>query len=212
MTHLQSDETPSPISRPATPVITDDASPSAWVDLAAFDNSDYDAGRGLTVRTLWYFCSLAFVECGWLPVSKFKVWLLRNFGARVGQGVVIKPHVRIKFPWRLSVGDHCWIGQDAWIDNMADVEIGDHVCISQLVYLCTGSHDHRRRAFDLIAKPIRVGNGAWIGARSMILPGVAIGANAIVAGGSVVTRDVPAAVVVAGVPAHTIADRTPPAA
>lgn len=184
----------------------------AWVDLAAFDNSDYYPGRGLLVRTLWYYASLAIFECGWLPVSGAKVWLLRQFGARIGQGVVIKPHVRIKNPWRLTVGDYCWIGQGAWIDNLADVEIGDHVCISQLAYLCTGGHDHRRVTFDLIAKPIRVGHGAWIGARSTVMPGVTIGANSVLAGGSVAVKDVPPGVVAAGVPAKTIAERTRPTA
>ena len=91
--------------------------------------------------------------------------LLRAFGAQIGRGVVIKPDVRIKFPWRLVVGKHTWIGQEAWIDNIAEVTIGSHVCISQGVYLCTGSHDHRKRAFDLIHKPIRVGDGAWLGER-----------------------------------------------
>lgn len=188
------------------------AEAAAWVDLAAFDNSDYDPGRGLLVRTLWYYVSLAVFECGWLPVSGIKVWLLRQFGARIGQGVVIKPHVRIKNPWRLAIGDYCWIGQNVWIDNLADVVIGDHACLSQFVYLCTGSHDHRRVTFDLDAKPICVGSGAWLGARSTVLPGVTIGANAILAGGSVATKDIPPAVVAGGVPAKTIAERSRPTA
>lgn len=184
----------------------------AWVDLAAFDNSDYRPGRSSLVCTAWYFCSLLFLETGWFPVSQLKVWLLRQFGARVGHGVVIKPHVRIKYPWRLTVGDHCWIGQEAWIDNIADVTIGNHVCISQLVYLCTGSHDHRTKTFDLITKPIVVHDGAWLGARCTILPGVTIGANALVAGGSVATKNVEPAAIVAGAPATPIGSRTEPTA
>lgn len=184
----------------------------AWVDLAAFDNPEYDPGRGLLVRTLWYYVSLAIFECGWLPASGLKVWLLRKFGARIGEGVVIKPHVRIKNPWRLAIGDYCWIGQGVWIDNIADVAIGDHACISQLAYLCTGGHDHRRVAFNLIAEPIAVGDGAWVGARSTVLPGVSVGANAILAAGSVATKDVPPATIAGGVPARPIADRERPKA
>lgn len=186
-------------------------STKSWIDLSIYDNSDFDPGRGKFVRTLWYFCSVALFESGWLPVSGLKVRLLRLFGARIGRGVVIKPNVRIKFPWRLSIGDHCWIGQESWLDNMVAVEIGSHVCISQLVYLCTGSHDHRRRTFDLLPSPIRIGDGAWIGARATILPGVTVGPNAIVAGGSVVTKDVDAAQIVGGNPAKEIARREPPA-
>jgi putative colanic acid biosynthesis acetyltransferase WcaF len=184
----------------------------SWTDLARFDNSDFDTGRSLAMRTLWYFCSVAFLEGGWFPFSGLKVKLLRLFGARIGHGVVIKPHVRVKFPWRLTVGDHCWIGQEAWIDNFVEVEIGNHVCISQLVYLCTGSHDHRRQTFDLIPSSIRIGDGAWVGARATLLPGVTVGPNALVAGGSVVVKDVPAGVVVGGNPAREIGRREPPTA
>lgn len=186
-------------------------SSKSWIDLSIYDNSDFDPGRGKFVRTLWYFCSVALFEGGWLPVSGIKIRLLRLFGARIGRGVVIKPNVRIKFPWRLAIGDHCWIGQESWIDNMVAVEIGDHVCISQLVYLCTGSHDHRRRTFDLLPSPIRIGDGAWIGARATLLPGVSVGPNAIVAGGSIVTKDVAPAQIVGGNPAKEIALRAPPA-
>lgn len=184
---------------------------AAWVDLAAFANPEYDPGRGPLMRTVWYYCSLLFFESGWLPISGVKARLLRLFGAQVGAGLVIRPRVRIKYPWRLSVGDHCWIGQGAWIDNIEDVHIGSHVCVSQLVYFCTGSHDYRRRRFDLAARPIVVGDGAWIGARATLLPGVTIGANAIVAGGSVVTKSVDSATIVGGNPAKTIALRDPPA-
>jgi putative colanic acid biosynthesis acetyltransferase WcaF len=184
----------------------------AWVDLSAFDNSDYDPGRGRFTRALWYAVSVVVFESGWFPLSRLKVTLLRLFGAKIGVGVVVKPNVRIKYPWRLTVGDYCWIGQESWIDNIADVEIGDHACISQLAYLCTGSHDHRRVAFNLAAEPIHIGNGAWVGARATVLPGVSIGANAIVAGGSVVTKDVASGVVAGGAPARIIAERARPTA
>lgn len=129
---------------------------------------------------------------------------------RVGRGLVIKPNVRVKYPWRLAVGDYCWIGQGAWIDNLADVVLGSHVCVSQEVYICTGSHNYRARGFDLIARPILVGDGAWLGARSLLLGGVTVAANAVVAAGSVVTKDVPAATIVAGQPARPIGDRRQP--
>lgn len=176
-------------------------------DLASFDGGSYRPGRNLLVCTLWYFCSLLLFESGWFPVRKVKVGILRMFGAKVGTGVVLKPHLRIKYPWRLKIGDHCWIGQGVWIDNIEDVIIDDHVCISQLVYLCTGSHDHTKRTFDLIAKPIVVRTGAWVAARSLLLGGVEIGNNALVAAGSVVNKDVPARACVGGVPARVICYR-----
>ncbi len=182
-----------------------DASHRAWADLASYSNRGYRPGRGLMTRCLWYVVSLLVFESGWFPASKLKCWLLRLFGARLGKGVVIKPQVRIKYPWRLSLGDHCWIGQEAWIDNLADVQIGHHVCISQRVYICTGSHDYRERSFDLITRSVQIHDGAWLGAGSLILAGNKIGANAIVAAGSVVTKDVGDAAIVAGNPAKPLA-------
>jgi putative colanic acid biosynthesis acetyltransferase WcaF len=173
----------------------------AYVDLSLYDNRHYQRGRSSIVYGLWYFTSLILFESGWFPISSLKVRLLRWFGAKVGRGVVIKPHVRIKYPWRLTAGDHCWIGQEAWIDNLADVALGSHVCVSQRTYLCTGSHDYRSRTFDLITRPIRVEDGAWLGAGCIVLGGVTVGTNAIVAAGSVVTRDVAPAAIVVGNPA-----------
>ena len=81
------------------------------VDLSNYDNRGYYPGRGTFVRALWYFCN-AFLFASWLlPLSGPKRWLLRLFGASVGKGLVIKPRVNIKYPWRLRVGDQCWIGE-----------------------------------------------------------------------------------------------------
>lgn len=181
----------------------------AWVDLSGYSTPDYHPGRGILVRLLWYYTSLLLFESGWFILTRTKPSILRLFGARIGRGVVIKPHVRIKYPWRLSVGDHCWIGQDAWIDNIADVTIGNQVCVSQDTYLCAGNHDHRRKSFDLIARPITIENGAWVAASSLLLAGVTVGANAVVAAGSVVTKDVAPATMVGGNPARLIKHREP---
>lgn len=183
----------------------------AFVDLSRYSNMGYSPGRGLLVRAGWYAASVLIFEHGGVPFMKPKLWILRMFGAVIGEGVVIKPQVTIKFPWRLRIGAHCWIGQGVWIDNLADVTLGEHVCLSQGVYLCAGSHDYRSRSFRLITRAIEIGNGAWVGARSMVLAGVTIGANSVVAAGSVVTKDVPPASVVGGNPMREIAEeRTSP--
>ena len=78
-------------------------------------------------------------ESGWVPLMGPKRWLLRIFGATIGDGLIIKPDVWIKYPWRLAVGDHCWIGKGTCIDNLADVRLGSHVCMSQQAYVCTGA-------------------------------------------------------------------------
>lgn len=165
-------------------------------DLAAYDNSGFDPGRGFLVRTLWYFLSLVVFESGWLPVSGPKSVILRIFGAKIGRGLVIRPNVRIKFPWKLAVGDHCWIGQEVWIDNLDHVYIGNNVCVSQCVYLCTGSHDHRSTTFELRVKPIRIEDGAWLAAKCVILQGVTIREGVVVGAGNIVSNELPRCTVV----------------
>jgi putative colanic acid biosynthesis acetyltransferase WcaF len=109
----------------------------------------------------------------------------RLFGAKIGQGVRIKPGVRVKFPWRLIVGDYVWIGEDAWLDNIAPITIESHVCLSQGVYLCTGNHNWVHPDFKLIPAPIHIQESSWIAAKSVIGPGVTVGWGAVLTLGGV---------------------------
>jgi putative colanic acid biosynthesis acetyltransferase WcaF len=123
------------------------------------------------------------------------------FGAKVGRGVVIKPGVRVKYPWRLTVGNNTWLGEDCWIDNIADVHIGSNACLSQGSYLCTGNHDWSDTAFPLTAQSIWIEDGAWVGAKAIICPNVTVGEGAIAAAGSVVQRSIPPGEIHSGNPA-----------
>ncbi len=136
--------------------------------------------------------------------SVLKCGLLRAFGATVGDGVVIRSRVNITFPWRVEIGDHVWIGDEVLILSLAPVRIGRSVCISQRAFLCTGSHDFRSEAFDLVVAPIEVGEGSWIAAGVFVGPGVVVGKNTLCAAGAVVIRDVGPDEVVAGNPARPV--------
>lgn len=129
------------------------------------------------------------------------------FGATVGVGGRIKPRVCITYPWNLTIGDHCWLGEELWIDNLAKVLIGDHVCLSQGVYLCTGNHDYRRPTFDLRLGSITIHSEAWIAAKSVLAPGVIIGTGAVVSLAAVVLDDVPQRSIVRGNPAYVVGQR-----
>ncbi|MBL8237041.1 MAG: colanic acid biosynthesis acetyltransferase WcaF [Bryobacterales bacterium] len=177
------------------------------VRLDRFDNSWYGAGRSSLVCAVWFFFGLPVLRSSWMPFSSVRCRLLRAFGARVGEGVVIKPGVRVKYPWRLALGDHAWVGEDAWIDNLEQVTIGAHACLSQGVYLCTGNHDWSDPAFGLIVKPITIAPCAWVGARATVCPGVTVGEGAVVAVGGVAGKNVPAYEVHAGNPASFVRDR-----
>jgi len=142
-----------------------------------------------------------------MPSSTLRAWLLRLFGAQVGRDPVLKPGVRVKYPWRLSIGDDSWLGEDCWLDNLEQISIGNNVCISQGAYLCTGNHDWSDGSFGLIVKPITLGDGSWVGAKCLVGPGVELGACAIAAAGSVVTKSIPEYEIHAGNPARFVRRR-----
>lgn len=112
--------------------------------------------------------------------------------------------MRVKYPWLLEIGENSWIGEDVWLDNLAPIRIGSSVCISQGAYLCTGNHDWTDRAFGLIVRPITVADGAWIGAKALLCPGVEVAECAVASAGSVVTANLMAYTVYAGNPAVAI--------
>ncbi len=134
--------------------------------------------------------------------------MLRAFGAKIGRGVVIKPEVKITFPWKLEVGDFVWLGEECWLLNLGRVAIGSNVCISQRAFLCTGNHNYRRSTFDLIVKPIIIEDGVWLGAGSWVGPGVRAGSHSVLTAGSVAVADLEPSGVYQGNPALLVKRRT----
>ncbi len=179
------------------------------MDLSRYDNSDFDRGAPSWKEALWWLVRGQFFQTVLPWPSSLRTALLRIFGARVGDGVVIRANVNISFPWRLTIGDHVWIGEDVGILSLAEVVIESNVCISQRAYLCTGSHDYRRDDFPLVTRPVTVRAGSWVAAAAFIAPGVEIGAGSVVAAGSVVTASVPPGSVVRGNPAAVIKQVVP---
>ena len=180
---------------------------SPKTNLNNFNNSWYKSGASTPVMLLWYFTNLVFFTSRWLPASAFKVFLLRIFGAKVGTGVIIKPAVNIKYPWRLKIGDHVWIGEQVWIDNLEDVEIGNNVCISQGAMLLCGNHNYKKSTFDLMVGKIILEEGTWIGAQTVVCPGVICRSHAILSVGSVATSELKAFTIYQGNPALPVRNR-----
>ena len=186
-----------------------DSTEQGTVDLSLYRNPpDLDKGRGLAVRVLWHFANALFLQSALNPSSGLKVAVLRLFGAKVGAGCVLKPGISVKSPWNLTMGDHCWIGERAWIDSLAPVTLGSHVCLSQDVYLCCGNHDWADPAFGKTVSPITVEDGAWIATRATVMPGVIVRSHAVVAAGAVLARSAEPYTVYAGVPAVVVKTRT----
>jgi putative colanic acid biosynthesis acetyltransferase WcaF len=175
--------------------------------LSTYNNSWYNPGGGPIKRLIWYYVNILFFMNPLNPFSGLKVFLLRLFGAKVGKGVVIKPNVNIKYPWLLEIGDHTWIGERAWIDNLAQVKIGKNCCISQGAMLLCGNHNYKKPTFDLIVKPITLEDGAWVGALSVVCPGVTIKSHAILTVQSVATETLEPFALYKGNPAVRIRER-----
>jgi putative colanic acid biosynthesis acetyltransferase WcaF len=164
------------------------------IDLSQYTSGNFDRGASRFKEALWVLVKCAFF-LNPLPLpSKLRCTLLRLFGATIGKGVVIRSRTNITFPWRLSIGDHSWIGEQVEILSLAPVQIGSHVCVSQCAYLCTGSHDFRSPRFNLITRPITIEDHSWVAANAFICPGVTIGERTMVGAGVTVTSNIPAGV------------------
>ena len=140
---------------------------------------------------LWAACELLFVTNPWQISSGLRVRILRTFGAQIGHNVIFRPRTRVKFPWKLHLGDRCWIGEGVWFHNQDHIYIGDDVVISQETLLTTGSHA-LSTDMALVTKPIHVHRGAWITSRCVVLGGTTIGRSAVLAPMSVVRGDISA--------------------
>jgi putative colanic acid biosynthesis acetyltransferase WcaF len=142
----------------------------------------------------WGLVELLFVSSAWQVSSRLRRAALVAFGARIGEGVILRPRLRVRFPWKLSIGDRSWIGEDVWLHNQDQLSIGTDVVISQGTFVTTGSHAHRRD-MGLITRPVVVGDGAWVTARCVVLGGSRIGVSALVTPGTVVSGEVPDAMI-----------------
>lgn len=177
------------------------------VDFSVYDNSWYNPGGSSLKRVLWYFANILFFMNPLNPISSVKVRLLRCFGAKIGKGVVIKPSVNIKYPWNLSIGDYTWIGENVWIDNLVQVTIGSNVCVSQGAMLLCGNHNYKKSTFDLMVGKIVLEDGCWVGAQSVVCPGVTLHSHAVLGVASVANKNLDAYTIYQGNPAHMVRKR-----
>lgn len=138
---------------------------------------------------LWSATELVLVTNPWQISSGLRTKALRAFGAKIGDGVIIRPRTRIKFPWNLEIGDRSWIGEGVWIHNQDQVTIGHDAVVSQETFITTGSHAHRKD-MGLITRPITIDDGAWITSRCVVTGGVTVGRSALVQPLTLVNRDV----------------------
>jgi putative colanic acid biosynthesis acetyltransferase WcaF len=158
-------------------------------------------------RLLWAGVEATLFRLSFHTMNRWRCFLLRASGAKVGSQCIIRRTVRVYYPWQVSIGDLCIIGDSVSLYSLGTITIGDRAMISQEAYLCAGTHDHTDPTLPLITPPVVVGKDAWICARAFIGPGVTVGEGAIVAACGVAVKDVPPWTIVGGNPAKTIRTR-----
>lgn len=202
---MQTPVAPPDLPNPAPDAIAIDDRP--WIDLRTYDQSHFDRGRPSWFILLWWLVQAITFPLTPHFASGLRCWILRRFGAKIGQGVLIRPTARFTYPWKIRVGDYSWIGDDVVLYSLDEIRIGQHCVISQESYICTGSHDMQDPSFGLMTAPVQIGNGAWVAADCFVAPGVTIGANTVVGARSTVTGNLAAGKVAWGSPCKVKYDR-----
>ncbi len=179
-----------------------------YQDLSRFQMPDNFRGKpGWYVQLWWVVQALLFhpspqVLYGW------RRFLLKCFGAKIGKGVIIRPSAQITYPWKLSIGDHAWIGDDVVLYTLGEIHIGANTVISQRSYICTGSHDYKKDTFDIFSMPITIKDECWLATDVFVGPGVTIDKGIVIAARSSVYKSIHAAAgVYKGNPAKRVGDR-----
>ena len=127
-----------------------------YQDLNSFKLPPNFRGRNAFTVQLWWLVQSVLFKTSPQFLYGWRNFLLRLFGAKIGKKVIIRPSVKVTYPWKLSIGDYSWIGDDVALYTLGNIEIGDNVVISQRSYLCTGSHDYLQEDFPIYQKPINI--------------------------------------------------------
>lgn len=168
--------------------------------------SDYRGRSKIVVQLWWILQSSLFA---WSPqiLYGWRVFLLRLFGASIGKNVKIRPTVKVTYPWKISIGDNSWIGDNCVLYSLGRIDIGKNVAVAHQVYFCTGFHDIHKITFDIMQKPIIIEDECWITNDVFIGPNVRIGRGCVVGARSSVFCDLPSGMVCYGSPAKAIKQR-----
>lgn len=176
-------------------------------DIVANRRASKWSKRELAARAVWEVLRGPLFAWTPRPLWGWRRSILRLFGASIGRQVHVHPTVKITIPWNVCIGDEAAVGDYAIIYSLGPISIGERATISQNAHLCAGTHDYRRSNMPLLKPPIAIGAGVWVCADAFVGPGVTIGAQSIVGARAVVTKDVPARVIVVGNPARIVAPR-----
>jgi putative colanic acid biosynthesis acetyltransferase WcaF len=164
-------------------------------------------GKNAFVVQLWWIVQGTIFRMSPQFLYGFRNFLLRLFGANIGKKVIIRPTVRITYPWKVSIGDYSWIGDDVVLYSLGEIEIGKNVVISQKTYICSASHDYLKSDFPIFAKKNIIEDECWLATDVFVSPGITIGKRSVIGSRSSVYKDIPSNKVCVGSPAKIIRER-----
>jgi putative colanic acid biosynthesis acetyltransferase WcaF len=180
-----------------------------YQDLSLFVMPAGFRGRPAWFVQLWWIVQALLFHPSPQIFYRWRAFLLRCFGATIGRGVMIRPSASVTYPWKLSIGDHAWIGDEVVLYTLGNITLGSHTVISQRSYLCAGSHDIGDIRFTITNESIEIGDQCWIASDVFVGPGVKVGLGTVVGARSTVTRDLPSGVIAYGSPARPARPRSP---
>jgi len=181
--------------------------PVPYQDLSRFKLPPNFRGRSSSVVQTWWMVQWFLFRPSPQALYGFRHALLRLFGAKIGRKVLIRPTVWITYPWKITIGDYSWIGDEVVLYSLGEINIGSHTAISQRSYLCAAAHDYTQPAFDIYAQPVTIGNQVWVATDVFIAPGITIGDGTVVGARSAVFSDLPAGMICYGNPARPVRPR-----
>lgn len=179
-----------------------------YQDLSLFVLPPGFRGRPAWIVQLWWIVQALLFQTSPQAFYRWRVFLLRCFGAKIGKSVKVRPSVSVTYPWKLSIGDHSWVGDEVVLYTLGNIAVGSHTVISQRTYLCTGSHNIDDVRFTITSEPIEIGDQCWIASDVFVCPGVKIGLGSVVGARSTVTRDLPPGIIAYGSPAKPTRTRS----
>ena len=176
-------------------------------NLEIFRLPDGFRGRNAFTVQLWWLVQGSLLRLSPQFMYGWRRFLLRLFGARIGKKVIVRPTVKVTYPWKLTIGDFSWIGDDVGLYNLGKIAIGKNTVISQKSYLCGGTHDYSKTDFPISSNPIHIGDQCWLAADVFVGPGVHIEDNTVVGARSSVFKNLEGGKVYFGNPASFQKDR-----
>jgi putative colanic acid biosynthesis acetyltransferase WcaF len=164
-------------------------------------------GRSGWYVQIWWIVQSTLFKTSPHFMFTWRSFLLRLFGAKIGKNVRIRASVTITYPWKVTIGDNTWIGDDCVLYSLGEISIGSNVALAHKVYINTGGHDYTKSTFDIFSMPVIIEDQCWITNDIFIAPGVTIGRGTVVGARSTVLHNLPTGKICYGSPAKVIKDR-----